>query len=45
MQVNLRAGGQWPMTDVDENAYNAHLEIGETAGDGKREELVYYLAV
>jgi hypothetical protein len=43
--MHLRAVGQWAMTDLDENAYNVQLEVGETAGDGKREDLVYYLTV
>jgi hypothetical protein len=33
------------MSELDEHAYNAQLEVGETAGDGKQEDLVYYLVV
>jgi hypothetical protein len=43
--MTLREIGQWPLIDKDENEYNASLEDGETLGDGKQQDLVYYLAV
>jgi hypothetical protein len=43
--MTLWETGQWPLIDLDENEYNVRLELGETAGDGKQEYLVYYLAV
>jgi hypothetical protein len=44
-QMALRAAGQWPLTQIDENEYNVSLEVGETSGEAKRDEFVYYLAV
>jgi hypothetical protein len=44
-QMALRATGQWPLTEADEDEYNAHLEAGETSGEAKQDDLVYYLAV
>jgi hypothetical protein len=33
------------ITDRDKNEYNANLEDGEASGDGKQQDLVYYLVV
>ena len=33
------------MSEMDKTAYNANIQLGECVGDGKREDLVYYLAV
>lgn len=41
----LRVAGQWALSQADEDEYNASLEVGETSGEAKRDELVYYLAV
>ena len=43
--MNRRGAGEWGMTEDDEMHYNANLEVGESPGDGKRDDLVYYLAV
>jgi hypothetical protein len=45
LQMTLREAGQWPLTERDEQEYNTSLEVGETSGEAKREDLVYYLAV
>jgi hypothetical protein len=44
-QMALQVAGQWPLTQVDKNKYNASLKVGETSGEAKRDELIYYLAV
>ena len=44
-QLALRAVRQWLLSQADEDEYNASLEVGETNGEAKRDELVYYLAV
>jgi hypothetical protein len=43
--MHLRQVQQWGMSDIDEDVYDGQLQLGETAGDTKREDLVYYLAV
>jgi hypothetical protein len=43
--MNMRGTGEWGMIDMDEVHYNAQLEVGETPGEGKQDDLVYYLAV
>jgi hypothetical protein len=44
-QMRMRAVGEWALDDDDEVEYNHRLESGETSGEGKQQDLVYYLAV
>jgi hypothetical protein len=43
--MHLRATQQWAMSERDKNVYDTQLEVGETSGDIKRDDLVYYLAI
>jgi hypothetical protein len=43
--MNMRAAGEWALDEEDEMEYNHRLEVGETSGEHKRQDLVYFLAV
>jgi hypothetical protein len=45
LQMSLRARGEWALSEMDEATYNTDIQLGESPGDGKRQDLVYYLAV
>jgi hypothetical protein len=44
-QMKMHAEGEWAMDDADEREYNHRLETGETSGEEKRQDLVYFLAI
>jgi hypothetical protein len=37
--------GQWTIISMDETVYNAQLKVGESVGDNKQKDLVYYFAI
>jgi hypothetical protein len=43
--MHMRVGGGWAMNEGDGNAYNVSLEVGNTLGDGKWDDLVYHLII
>jgi hypothetical protein len=45
VQMRMRASGEWALDEDDEVEYNNRLETGETSGEGKCQDLVYFLAV
>jgi hypothetical protein len=43
--MNMRATREWALDEEDEMEYNHRLEVGETSGELKRHDLVYFLEV
>jgi hypothetical protein len=43
--MNMRATGERAMDEEDEMEYTHRLEVGETSGEQKRQDLVYFLVV
>jgi hypothetical protein len=43
--MRMRASREWALDEDNEVEYNNRLETSETSGEGKRQDLVYFLAV